>query len=148
MVVFKSNQILNVAVGVVFDLQQRVLITKRPHDVAHANQWEFPGGKIELNETPFEALCREMKEEVDLTIHSASLHLNITHAYPDQAVQLFIFYVKKFSGCAKSLVRQQELRWVEPHCLPDYSFPEANQVIIKALINPSLAPRKISSDIR
>ncbi len=126
---------IQVAVGVIFDSNQRVLLTKRPHQVSHGGYWEFPGGKIKDQESPVEALKREILEEVGLVILTQHQANQIEFDYPDKHVKLFVFYVTQFKGEAKRLTGQLDLRWVNTQDLVTYSFPEANQTIIEALMN-------------
>lgn len=126
---------IQVAVGVIFDSNQRVLLTKRPHQVSHGGYWEFPGGKIEAQESPVDALRREIQEEVGLTILTEQLETQIEFDYPDKRVKLFVFYVTQFKGTATCLTAQLDLRWIKVTELREYSFPEANQTIVEALIH-------------
>ena len=63
---------MHVAVGIVIDANARILIAERPTTKCKAGYWEFPGGKIEKGETVFQALQRELQEEIGIVIHSAS----------------------------------------------------------------------------
>ena len=58
---------LLVTAAVIFE-KENVLITRRPMDKVHAGLWEFPGGKVAPGESPEEALCREIREELDVEI--------------------------------------------------------------------------------
>ncbi|MGL5741622.1 MAG: NUDIX domain-containing protein [Legionella sp.] len=64
---------LTVAVSVILDAQQRILITQRPLHVPHGGCWEFPGGKVEQYELAHAALIREIQEEVGLEVHEYQL---------------------------------------------------------------------------
>lgn len=125
---------LGVAVGIILDSTGRVLITQRPNHVPHGGLWEFPGGKIEPDESPSQALRREIKEEVGLIITAERLQSQIEHHYPRQAVRLFVFHVIHFVGSAVCLAEQLDLRWVHLPELNQYAFPEANKAIINHLI--------------
>ncbi|MGZ8152793.1 MAG: Nudix family hydrolase [Methylovulum sp.] len=122
---------LQVAVGVVKDNQGRVLISLRDKSLHQGGLWEFPGGKIEVPETPEQALARELKEELDITVIAASPLITINYQYPDVAVQLNVFLVEHFSGDPKSC-EGQPFKWVNPEELTRYAFPAANQPIITA----------------
>ncbi|STX47455.1 Mutator protein MutT [Legionella hackeliae] len=95
--------------------------------------WEFPGGKLESNEAPAEALIREIKEEVGIDILSYRFLKEITHSYPTRTVSLLIFEVRDFNGKASCLESQMDLRWVSINDLSTYNFPEANSKIIELL---------------
>lgn len=122
---------MKVAVAIIYDNQNRILITQRPLHVAHGGMWEFPGGKLEADELPSLALIREIKEEVGIDILEYSFLDEITHNYGHKIVHLLVFSVKKFSGEAVRCESQLDLRWIERDELVDYCFPEANNKIIE-----------------
>ena len=122
---------LQVAVGVVKNPEGKVLISLR-HAILHqGGLWEFPGGKIESSETAKQALSRELKEELNITVTAATPLITVNHQYPDLSVQLKVFLVEKFSGEVKSC-EGQSFKWVIPAELDHYAFPIANQPIITA----------------
>lgn len=126
---------MRVAVAVIVDDQQRILITRRPLHAPHGGgMWEFPGGKLEPDEAPIAALVREIKEEVDLDIQDCDFLGQINHIYPKHSVELLVYRVNSFHGKAVAREKQLDLRWVEADRLQDFQFPEANAEIIK-LIN-------------
>jgi 8-oxo-dGTP diphosphatase len=96
--------------------------------------WEFPGGKVEPNERHYDSLVRELKEELNITVTSASPLMQISHDYSDKSVTLDIWKVTKFDGYAEG-VEGQETRWVSLSELRDYNFPTANQAILERLIS-------------
>lgn len=125
--------LIHVAIGVIIDRNDRVLIAKRSADQHQGNKWEFPGGKIERDETATEALSRELNEELDITVGSAIYLFDITHEYPNsKTIKLSVYEVKNWSGIAVGR-EDQPLKWVEKHELQDYDFPAANTEIIKKL---------------
>jgi len=123
--------VVHVAVGVVENSQAQILIARRQGGHL-AGYWEFPGGKVERGESVFEALRRELQEEVGITIASASPLMVIEHDYPDKTVKLDILCVKRFEGSASGR-EGQEVRWESLDKLRDYKFPEANAAIIEKL---------------
>ncbi len=126
-------KIIKVAIGIVVD-KQKILITQRTGDVDQANLWEFPGGKINADETAYQALVREFKEEVDLDILAAEPLMIIEHDYPSYSVELSVFKITQFQGKAKSL-QSQDLRWAAAEDLVNYHFPAANREIISKCTN-------------
>lgn len=124
---------VRVAVGIVINAENQVLITKRSADQHQGNKWEFPGGKIEESETPQQALRRELKEEVGIDIQSSSFFTTIEHQYSDKKVTLEFYKVTKWLGEAKGL-EGQPLIWVEKSALNNYEFPTANKAIVVMLV--------------
>ena len=87
-----------VAVGILINAQGEYLLTTRPVGKAYAGFWEFPGGKLEANETVEQALRRELQEEIGVTIASAQLWKSQVVAYPHARVQLHFCKVTQWSG--------------------------------------------------
>ena len=89
-----------------------VLMAQRPQDKSHAGYWEFPGGKIEADESTFEALIRELKEEIGVdvrTLHLTNL-ISITQSYPHGDVYLDVVLVNCWDGEVSGL-EGQALYW-------------------------------------
>lgn len=121
---------IQVAVGLISDNQQRLLITQRAAHASHGSCWEFPGGKLETDETALSALKRELYEEIGIDVITASFLTTIEHVYSERKVALSVFHVVEFHGEAYCREGQLDLRWVTCAQLSDYSFPEANEKII------------------
>ena len=128
-----STKTINVAVAIVYDERQQILIAKRSAEQHQGNLWEFPGGKVEATETNEQALKRELQEEVGIHVQSANYMMTIEHSYPDVSVHLQIYQVHDFTGAAQGC-ENQEIRWVSASELTDYAFPKANDALIQALI--------------
>lgn len=111
---------------------QHILISRRADHLHQGGLWEFPGGKIDGDETPHAALLRELKEELNMVVTKASPLMQITHDYPDKKVSLDIWTVTEFNGLPVG-VEGQEIRWVSLQDLPNFEFPEANQAILGQL---------------
>ncbi|AUL74460.1 7,8-dihydro-8-oxoguanine-triphosphatase [Pseudoalteromonas sp. 13-15] len=124
-------KIVNVAVGVI-KKNNAIFICKRADDQHQGGLWEFPGGKVEANESVFAALKRELTEEVGITIHSSSQLMVIEHDYGDKCVKLDIHVVSNFSGEAHG-AEGQPSEWVNISELTHYDFPAANAEIIEKL---------------
>jgi 8-oxo-dGTP diphosphatase len=127
---------LQVAVGVVKNAAGQILISLRDRSLHQGGLWEFPGGKIEPLETAEQALSRELKEELDITVENASPLITIEHQYPDLAVQLHVFLVEQFSGHARGC-EGQLFKWVAPDELDQHEFPAANRPIVTAARLPA-----------
>lgn len=122
---------VHVAVGVILANGQ-VFLTKRALDVHQGGKWEFPGGKVEKNETIGEALHRELQEEVAIDTLSCTPLITIEHDYGDKKVKLDVFVVDNFQG-EPSAQEGQEEAWFEVSELNELDFPEANKAIVEAL---------------
>lgn len=122
----------HVAVGVIVNSKGEICIALRPEGKHLAGYWEFPGGKVESDESVQEALARELHEELAINVHGSSPLTKIHFEYPEKNVCLDVHWVKDFSGEAQGK-EQQVIKWVSPESLSDYQFPEANVTIIKAI---------------
>ena len=127
-------KVVLVSAVALIDVDGRVWLGQRPKGKSMAGLWEFPGGKVELNERHYDSLVRELKEELNITVTSASPLMQISHDYSDKSVTLDIWKVTKFDGYAEG-VEGQETRWVPLSELRDYNFPTANQAILERLIS-------------
>jgi len=128
---------VHVAVGILFNAQGEVLLTRRPEDVHQGGLWEFPGGKVEAAETIQAALRRELREELGIKVLSARPLIRVRHAYPDKRVLLDVWRIERYRGEPRGL-EAQPLRWAAPEVLNRLSFPAADVPIINALRLPSL----------
>ncbi len=117
----------------VIERDGRVLIAKRKNGWRFAGKWEFPGGKIEPNETPEECLRRELHEELGIETEIGNFFCSSTYAYPHATVQLLVYRAFHVSG-EYTLYDHQEIRWVLPEDLLQYDFPEADNLVIEKLI--------------
>jgi len=112
---------------------KKVLIAKRPEGKHKAGYWEFPGGKIESDETAQQALYREIKEELDIEIINPEIYHQVEFQYPEKKVSLEFFKITNFNGEPKGL-EGQIIRWVILSELNLYQFPEANLAVVEQLI--------------
>jgi len=124
---------VHVVAGIVRDAQGRILISRRHEHLHQGGLWEFPGGKVEADESVRAALARELHEELALTVITAEPFQQIRHDYPDKSVLLDFWLVSEFEGVARG-VEGQPVEWVGVAALRDYEFPAANVPIVDALI--------------
>jgi 8-oxo-dGTP diphosphatase len=122
---------MHVAVGVVRDVRDRVLIAQRPEGVHLAGFWEFPGGKVEAGESVEQALRRELREELGIEAGRLSPLIQVSHDYRDRPVFLDVWTVHSFVGEPRGL-QGQPVRWVDSRELPHIAFPAANHPIATA----------------
>lgn len=122
---------VNVAVGVV-KRGEHIYVTLRSADQHQGGKWEFPGGKIEAGETTFEALCRELHEEIGIQVHASAPLVLIEHDYGDKRVSLDVHLVEQFDHEPYGK-ESQPGKWVSIDALKAEDFPAANVQIIEQL---------------
>lgn len=127
-----TMSVVHVAVAVIVNQNDEILIAKRGSHQHQGNKWEFPGGKVEDNETSQEALRREIFEELGVQIESATQITNITHDYADKKVILDVYLVENWQGEIEGK-ENQPILWVDKKSLNQYEFPAANEAILKII---------------
>lgn len=129
------KSVVHVAVGVIVNSDGNILIAKRADSSHQGGLWEFPGGKVEPGETLFEALKRELYEELAIDITATEPLIKIRHDYGDKQVLLDVHKVEAFNGQPIG-AEGQPVQWVAPDNLHYYEFPAANRPIISAIRLP------------
>lgn len=138
-----SGVFFHIAVGVIRNNKNQVLLSLRSSTVQQPDLWEFPGGKLEPGETVREALSRELNEELALTVKSARPLIQIHHDYDKYSVLLDVWNVDSWDsdfleGNARIGKEGQVIEWVDIAKLDERDYPEANKPIIKAVKLPRL----------
>lgn len=129
-----SRKRIHVVAGIIWsDDKFSVLISKRPEHLHQGGYWEFPGGKLEQDETEEAALARELYEELNIRFSSCEKFHDIDFDYPDKQVKLAFYHVYNIYGDILAN-EQQQWCWTLLRDLKNFSFPEANQSIVDALI--------------
>ncbi|WP_438985451.1 NUDIX domain-containing protein [Aequoribacter sp.] len=124
---------LHVAVGVILR-EGDLFIAKRQGDQHLAGLWEFPGGKVEADETVLDALKRELYEELGIDVISAAPLIQQRHEYDIRTVVLDCWLVTEFKGLAHGK-EGQATTWAKiEECASTYPMPEPNVHILKALV--------------
>ncbi|MRS20098.1 8-oxo-dGTP diphosphatase MutT [Enterobacteriaceae bacterium RIT692] len=124
---------LQVAVGIIRNTERKIFLAQRAASSYMANKWEFPGGKIEQDESAEQALKRELMEETGIEVTSASAIGQADHSYEDLRVTLHFFLVEGWNGEPYGREGQPQ-RWVEQQDLIADEFPPANHELISRLV--------------
>lgn len=133
----RSSLPLQVVAAVIRRRDGFILLSLRREDADQGGLWEFPGGKTEAGERAVDALARELKEELGISISRTMPLIRTLHYYPDKAVSLTVHEVTEWEG-APSGCEGQELRWLPPDQLDTLNFPAANVPVTVAVRLPRL----------
>lgn len=109
------------------------LIAKRRAGDPLANFWEFPGGKIEIGETPEDCLRREMSEELQIDVEVGQFFCESIYEYEFGVIQLLIYWVS-WQGDTLYPTVHDEIAWVDKQTIANYQFLPADIPIVKKLI--------------
>ncbi len=130
----EARRILLVAAVALIDVDGRVLLAQRPAGKPMAGLWEFPGGKVQPDETPEAALIRELNEElgIDVAANCLAPFTFASHAYPEFHLLMPLYVCRRWQGIA--VAREgQRLKWVRPAQLADYPMPPADKPLVAQL---------------
>lgn len=111
---------------------ERFLACQRSPHKARGLLWEFVGGKVEPGETREQALIRECREELDVTVRVGGIFMELVHEYPDLTVHLTLFHAGIAEGTPR-LLEHQALRWLTVEEMDQYPFCPADQAILARL---------------
>lgn len=123
----------NIAVGIIVNEGQQVLIAHRPEDAMLGGLWEFPGGKQEDGESLKEAAARELKEELGVDVQINQDFMTLKHTYSHFKITLHAFLCEMSGGKPKPNTSQQ-IKWVDIKQLEEYPFPKANRRLTDKLV--------------
>ncbi len=113
--------------------KDKFLICQWPEHKARGLLWEYVGGKVESGETKEEALIRECREELDVTISVGDVFMDVVHEYPDITVHLTLFHAKITEGTIR-LLEHNAVAWITPAEIPNYAFCPADKEINAKII--------------
>ena len=108
------------------------MICQRPAHKARGLLWEFVGGKVEPGETKEQALVRECREELAVTVQVGKVFMEVTHEYPDLTVHLTLFHASIQEGTPQ-LLEHNDIRWITVEEIDQYPFCPADEVILERL---------------
>ena len=110
----------------------RFMICQRPAHKARGLLWEFVGGKVEQGETRAQALIRECREELGVTVAPGEIYMEVDHVYPDVTIHLTLFRAAIVSGRPRKL-EHADIRFIAPSDIPLYAFCPADAAILKRI---------------
>lgn len=122
----------HVVVGVIVNGHSQCVLSERRAGSAHAGCLEFPGGKSEPFEQAYDALCRELREELGICVEAAEPFMTLEHDYGSYAVTLDVWQVSAFSGDPKGC-EGQHVFWQSIKDLDPNRFPAGNVTLVQAL---------------
>lgn len=105
-----DRPVTEVAAGILLDSTGRYLLGQRPEGKPYAGYWEVPGGKIEAGESVFDALKRELQEELGIDIQESEELLVLEHDYPHAYVRLHVSIIRQWQGTPQGQ-EGQALSW-------------------------------------
>ena len=134
-----EQEIVHVVIAILQNDKQQVLVSRRKTDTHLGGLLEFPGGKVEQNETPVFALHRELKEELNIDVVLYTPLIQIPYSYSDRKILLDAYRIDKYSGDVIGH-EGQEIYWKNTEELNHNEFPAANFGVIRALQLPKVFP--------
>ena len=111
----------------------RFMICQRPSHKARGLLWEFVGGKVEEGESKEQALIRECREELDITLSVDDIFMDVVHEYPDITVHLTLFNARIAEGVPKK-IEHNDIQWITHHEIGNYNFCPADKEILERII--------------
>ena len=124
---------IDVVAAVIQNEEGKILIAQRNLKKSQGGLWEFPGGKIEPNETKEEAIIKEIKEEMDIDIEAKNFIGQKVFNYPDKDINLIAIECKQIKGDIK-LNEHEDIKWVNKNELRNFNFAPADKFIINAIL--------------
>lgn len=115
---------------------EKFMICQRPAHKARGLLGEFAGGKVEPGETKEQALIRECREELAVTLSVGNVFMDVIHEYSDITVHLTLFNATIADGVPQKL-EHNDIRWIIPEEIPEYDFCPADEEILVQLIKRS-----------
>lgn len=111
---------------------EKFMIFQRPSTKTRAYQWEFVGGKVEQGESLEDALIRECREEIGVTVRVGDIFTEVDHEYPDITIHLTLFIAEIAEGEVQML-EHNDIRCITPDEIPQYEFCPADDEILEKI---------------
>ncbi len=122
---------INVAAAIIWQ-DEKLLICKRPAGTSLPLLWELPGGKIEKNESPEQAIVRECYEELGVIVEAKDIFDNSTYNYDNSEISFTFINAKITKGIPKN-IEHEEIKWVDINELDNYEFCPADIEILERI---------------
>ena len=116
--------------------KDKFLICQRSKNKTRALLWEFVGGKVEKGETKEQALIRECKEELNITLNVGDVFMEVVHEYPDITVHLTLFNATIVEGVPQKL-EHNNIKWITPAEILNHDFCPADVALLRQLMQKS-----------
>ena len=123
---------INVVAAVIMNEENKILIAQRNLKKAQGGLWEFPGGKIESNETREDAIVREIKEELTIDIKVDEYFDENVFNYPEKDINLIALKCSKINGNIE-LVEHEDYKWIASSELENFEFASADEFIVEKI---------------
>ncbi|MBQ4141836.1 MAG: (deoxy)nucleoside triphosphate pyrophosphohydrolase [Clostridia bacterium] len=123
---------IEVVAALIWD-DNKFMICQRPANKARGLLWEFVGGKVEAGETGKDALIRECREELGVTVSVGEIFMKVLHEYPDITVHLTLYNAVISDGIPQKF-EHNDIRWIMPSEIGDYDFCPADEEILKEIL--------------
>ena len=130
--IIEPRRIMTEVVAALIRDNDKFMICRRPAHKARGLLWEFVGGKVEPGETKEQALIRECREELAVTVSVGDIFMDVIHEYPDLTVHLTLFNAVIAEGIPQKL-EHSDIQWITPAEIPDYEFCPADVEILKEI---------------
>lgn len=124
---------IRVVAAIIRNNQNEIFIAQRNQNKSQGGLWEFPGGKIEPNETEKQAIIREIKEELDMDIIVIDKYTEIIYEYPNKTINLIALNCQMKNN-HYTLLEHQDCAWTIQSNLNNYDFAPADKIIVSKLI--------------
>ena len=121
---------------------EKFMICQRPAHKARGLLWEFVGGKVEPGETKAQALIRECREELAVTLRVGDVFMDVVHEYPDLRVHLTLFNAVIAAGVPQRL-EHNDIRWITVGEISQYAFCPADEAILRRLQGAAPEGRRV-----
>ena len=126
-----TQRMTEVVAALIWD-QDKFMICQRPAHKARGMLWEFVGGKVEPGETKEQALIRECREELAVTLAVGEPFMDVVHEYPDLTVHLTLFTAAIAGGTPQKL-EHNDIRWITVDEIAQFEFCPADETILRRL---------------
>ena len=123
---------IEVVAALIWD-NDKFMICQRPAHKTRGLLWEFVGGKVELGETKEQALVRECREELAVTLSVGDAFMDVVHEYPDLTVHLTLFNATIAEGEPQKL-EHNDIQWIKPIEIVNFEFCPADKDILQKII--------------